>query len=399
MADSLFRKTGRRVIHRIDRSIQQAVRDGLSWTYGSSTMQRDHLLAKPFTRLEEIHSLSTEISHGTETVMCGIETNSRLPITVGVIGIWETGQRNTLPFFQHILFGREPFQQEPTTHFPLWNLRRRASALVEQVDLLVVEANHLMMWTPDRGDWARGPSDLRMVFDYLPGESWESVEQRMKGMRRKIKKVKNCCYSYRTSHSDEDFSHFYHRYYVPMVECRFGEFGDINHEEGIRKVFQDAGELIFIQDRQGCAISGVLEYLKHGVLYSLLAGVRDGDRDLVQQGALVAMYYYSLKHGFDMGCHRHDAGVCLPYCSDGIFQHKRLWGYQPIPNAWRPHSQLVWTLNQAPSALAWMRANPFIPRYATWGGKRLSEVYANLQPDGQVCGQPIEAKLACPEGD
>lgn len=359
----------------VERSVQKWISSGLSWTFGQSNLESRHPLSLPLVQMQRLYTLTNEARDGRYYLLQGTELNSGLPLRAALVGQWETGQRNTLPFYQHMLFGDNSAALQRSEEFPLWQTRRWAEKAAAEADIVLVEANTLLQWHPSEGEWASGPANVRMVFDYYPGETWETVENRLKSQRANLKKIRRGGFTYRVSRSDEDFTTFYNHYYVPMVRQRFQDYGDIDNEPGLRKEFHKHGLLIIVQDAQGETVSMEFDFIRHKVLYALLAGVRDGDRDLVNQGALAASYYFSFHYGFETGCRRHDAGPCSPYSTDGVYRHKHSWGYRPILNDWRPRFQLFWAPGNHPGALAWMQANPFVQQYARWGGEAMREVY------------------------
>jgi len=360
---TVFRKVAYWLPHYVERFVRASLSDGLSRAYGLGNPRLRRLSLPAVQQVNQVADLFLSAGRGSTTILSGAEVNSGLPLKVALVGIWETGQRNSLPHFEHLLFGEGPVRREPAGNFSLWKMRDRAESLAGQVDLMLILGNSLVVRPPARGSWTQGAVELRMAFDYHAGESWKQIEQRMKGQRENLRHIRREGYTCRVSRSAADFELFYHDYYVPMVKTRYKEYGDINTENGLRKLFCEKGELLFVLDAQGSPVSAGLHTNNHGVMYSLLFGVRGGDRELVHKGALAAMYYYSLQHGFERGCRRHDAGVCLPFLSDGVLRHKLTWGYEALPNPWRPWGLLLWAPRSAPAALEWMRANPFLPPF------------------------------------
>ncbi len=350
------------------RAIQQSLSNGLAWSYGQASPVLKNATAAPLRQLQKLYNLFQDTGKGQIYLLKGRESNSGLPITVALTGLWGFGQRNSVLSSQRLVFGGGEVECVDLGSFPMWKVRQQTEVVASQADLVMVNANPLLMWAPTSGDWAQGPEALRMVFEYPPGESWEQVEQRFKGHKENLRRMRKKNYTYRISRNEEDFTTYYYHYYLPMVQNRHKNYGDIDNESGLREVFRREGFILFVEDEQGQAVSAALNSINRNVYFGLLAGIRDGNAELWKRGALTAVYYFSLHHGWKMGCRRIDAGVCLPFSSDGVFQHKRLWGYEPILDDWHPISLLLWAPHSAAPALAWMAAHPFLPQYARQGG-------------------------------
>lgn len=352
--------------HYFHRAASALVSDGIAWAYGLASPRLRDAALQPILQINRLVDLSAHAGAMNANILSGAEANSGLPLKAALLGTWETGQHNTLPYFEHLLFGDGPVVRERAGSLTPWMLRRETERLSAGVDLVIVLANNLLVRPPSRGRWAFGPAELRLSFDFLPGETWDQVERRLRGQGENLRHIRREGYTCRTSRSEAEFEQFYHQFYVPMVKTRYKEYGSINTEAGLRKVFLDGGELLFVEDPRQGAVSAGLHIFNHGVMYALLFGVRGGDRALVHKGALAAQYYYSLRRGHEKGCRRHDASVCLPFGSSGVLRHKIAWGYVPRSNPWRPWSLLVWAPHESPAALAWLEANPFLPPFGRY---------------------------------
>ncbi len=75
-----------------------------------------------------------------------------------------------------------------------------------------------------------------------------------------------------------------------------------------------------------------------------ILGVKDGRRDYVKQGAISALYYYTILWAKERGYTELDWGHCRPILNDGLFLYKKRWGMQ-IQRSNRKHRTLYISIN------------------------------------------------------
>jgi hypothetical protein len=376
-------KKVQRIPHYVDNGIYSRLSTMLEFTYGLRTQKLRSILEQPVYQMMQLEGLLNQNGAGVLYHIRGTAKVDHRPLSVAFIGTWEIGQRNSLPFFQHLMFDEGTTEVECLGEYPARQFQRVAQNQAGQVDLVAYKSTNLLTWRPDHGDWVIGPDGIRMVFDFDSNETWADYERRMRKQNENIRRLKKAGFQYCISDREEDFSYFYHQMHVPMVKTRYQDYGDILHEQGLLLVFRKKGHILLIKDSTGSVVSGGFQYVNRGVLYGLLNGVRDGDETLIKKGALNALYYFGIKWAFEQGLTRFDVGLCPSFVTNGLFQHKRRWGLQPELNYWKPNSMLFWAPHSSPSALSWMKAHLFLPQFAKWGGSNMEPVYAELvrQPE------------------
>ena len=371
-----------KIPHYANRRMQSWISSAMTQKYGENKLQLESPVAWTIFQANRLQRLLTEDRYIHLYQVRGEPLQGKGKLNVLFAGDWRTGQVNSLTYFEHLLFRPETTRRKKIGRCPIWQMRGRVEAAAGQVDMVVVRTNSLMVWKPNQGEWVFGPGIIRMVFDYHPDETWDDiVSKRMKSQSHNLSVLRRSGFTYRVSHNDADFSYFYHKLYLPMVQTRYQGFGEIVSEPGIYKVFKDEGFLLLIENEAGEVVSGGLQSANHGVIYALLNGVLDGSQALVRKGALTACYYYGLKWGYENGYRRFDAGVCQPFLTDGVFQHKRFWGYEPLADPWKAFNMLIWAPNNAHNALMWMKANPLLPQFTTLGGTSLRPTYESALAD------------------
>ena len=115
------------------------------------------------------------------------------------------------------------------------------------------------------------------------------------------------------------------------------------------------GELLLVK-RGNEYVSGMLIYKAHSIPIVSYAGVKDGNRDLVKQGAISALYYYTIVWAKEKGYTKLDFGHCRPILNDGVFLYKKKFGMR-IQRSPRSHRTLYLSINRFNSSLEQFFAN------------------------------------------
>ena len=88
------------------------------------------------------------------------------------------------------------------------------------------------------------------------------------------------------------------------------------------------------------------------------AGVRDGDRRYVKQGALAASYYFSFQHLAEKGFDSVSLGLSRAFLNDGVLRYKRKWSQRLVSAL--PFAIALKVVAETPGCESFLRNNPFI---------------------------------------
>lgn len=189
-----------------------------------------------------------------------------------------------------------------------WELRKFAN----RQDAVLIDMPRLLSFLFDDGFLV--PPFVRQVLD-IDGPVDNIIKINSKNLRRVYK------YNYEVSNDENMLKFFYDKMYVPHMKRRYGDSAveDFSH---IEKIFKN-GELLLIKhdgkcvSAQLCEIDGDSYFLrKNGVL----------DESFVEDGALVATYYFGTMRAKERNAKIVDFGRSRPFLSDGVLRHKSLWG-------------------------------------------------------------------------
>jgi hypothetical protein len=269
------------------------------------------------------------------------------------------------------LFEGSPDRVDKRGRVPFWRQAAAAQALAAQADLVVVERNNLLRWHPITGEWVAAPTWVRMVVELDLHKSWQENEQAFKKHERNIRRFRRAGYTYRISRDIQDFDFFYDRMYVPLVTKRHNEEAFVDSRAHLLSYFQ-RGFLLVIYDRDGQPVAADLDYTNGDMLFGIACGVLDGRDDILEEGALSAIYYYVLQWAHENRVQRCDICEVRPFVQDGVYQYKRRWGYQPVEELWNTREWLLWAPNRDPLVQEWIRNHPFLPEFTRTSAARPS---------------------------
>jgi len=241
----------------------------------------------------------------------------------GLLTATYVGLGYSTTFLKGMLFDKDedPVEQ-PAGRIPFWRLGEMADRTSSDV-VIVEAASRLIRRLPDRQSIIF-PQHVEHVAD-VRGD-WEDVQSRFhKTVRRlSLKLVRKCGYGYDVSTDRRDFEEFYQRMYAPTTEERHDK-RSMPISIGEAYQYFRCGWLLRVK-RDGEWVAGALMHPWQDVLIADMSGVRDADAQLTHEGAVVAIYYYSLQLANQRGYTGVNFLGSGPVLQGGLFQHKRRWG-------------------------------------------------------------------------
>jgi len=85
------------------------------------------------------------------------------------------------------------------------------------------------------------------------------------------------------------------------------------------------GHLVWLK-RKNNRIAGFLIVNHDDHMEALVLGLADGNPEHLRGGTMSALYFHSMKYGFDLGQNAIFFGGTRPSLHDGVFRFKRKWG-------------------------------------------------------------------------
>lgn len=179
-------------------------------------------------------------------------------------------------------------------------------------------------------------SGRRMLADtYLAVPEWvgtklmvpDNLEAHVRSggsIRRDMTLVRRHGYQPLLSDGRDDFEMFYQSFYTPFTHERYGEMAFMRTAHDLRRRVRRGG-ILWVQ-RAGSRVAAVLFELHERTIDLLALGTLKGDRELVKEGAIAALYYFIIELARTRDCRIVDFRGSRPSLRDGLLRYKSKWG-------------------------------------------------------------------------
>lgn len=182
--------------------------------------------------------------------------------------------------------------------------------------------------------WIRQKIDLRPEAASSGGRAIEGTYGR---------RVRRHGYTRHIIDSPQAADAFYRDQYLPYTERRHGPGAHPRSLHEIRRAV-DRGFLLQVLDGDRW-ISGVACRLQGREVTALAYGLSEPHDELLRRGALSATTYFLLQWAKENGMRSVDLLRSRPHAEDGVYEHKRRFGAEPVHDSW-PHTA-IWVFPPA----------------------------------------------------
>lgn len=223
-------------------------------------------------------------------------------------------------FIKERFFAQEPVV-ERCVRVPVWRLQRLLDEWRSTADLVAVGIDRVsarLFLRPHDFEVPMWLSSLSQV-----PEDLQVFTRNHKSAQADIRRVRIKNFECHLSRAAEDLDCFYDRFYVPFIPARHGEKVALVPRWRMRLMFR-MGMLYWIT-QAGERLSGCLVIVKGGQFRLVVNGMLDGRLELLQHGALSAIYVHSILEARKLGCKEIDMGGSKPWLQDGVFRYKNKW--------------------------------------------------------------------------
>jgi len=170
------------------------------------------------------------------------------------------------------------------------------------------------------------------------------------------RKIRQHSLEFEITHDQRGFDDFWDNMLIPYARERFGEGAQLPPREGAQASFEK-GELLLVR-RQGEYISGLVITYEGECICLRWLGVRGGNREYVQAGAVAALYEFALRHAEEKGCRKVKFYRSRAFLQDGALRFKRTLS-QRIVKA-DPHKFLLRIVSDSVATRAFLENSPFL---------------------------------------
>jgi lipid II:glycine glycyltransferase (peptidoglycan interpeptide bridge formation enzyme) len=114
--------------------------------------------------------------------------------------------------------------------------------------------------------------------------------------------------------------------HLPYISKRHGDSAIKMSYVDMKKSFEN-GELLQIKEGRNIVAGVIIDYkIMNDMPRITILGVLRGEFKYVKRGALIALYYYTIRYLKDKNHRKFNLGFTRPFFSDGVLQYKLNWG-------------------------------------------------------------------------
>jgi len=124
-----------------------------------------------------------------------------------------------------------------------------------------------------------------------------------------------------------DMKFFYEKIFTPYIKKRYENSFIDNYETFKRSLIKNPWELVLIK-KNGLLVGGACCSLINDRYYWRINALTD--ELYLKEGAMAAIYYYSILRGKEKKAKIIDFGQSRPFLSDGVLKYKKKWGAKII---------------------------------------------------------------------
>lgn len=279
--------------------------------------------------------------------MKGDETTSQSPFSI-MYAANDDANRN---YLLGLIFGAS-FREHSLGRAWLWQISKLGVERGRDCSLLIVQtraSHHKLLRSKN---WFKIPYWVFGEVD-IPSDPKVTKDSSLKSDFRRIRKNS---LQFEITQDAQHFDDFYHNMYVPYIMRAHGSSAYINSYEYMSAEFKKC-ELLLVKKQQKRIAGLLIAYEKEEPrLWSL--GVRDANQEYLKDGAVGALFYFSMCYLNEKGFTKVNFGQSRAFLNDGVFQYKKKWSQRIVGTSleWFAFKVLSYT---AP-VKAFLQENPFI---------------------------------------
>jgi len=258
--------------------------------------------------------------------------------------------------FTDLMFEGEP-RETGLGEFRLLDVFRSKRTVEKDAPLVMLETNPSLHTWLDDGGWFFIPN-------WIAGEVMLPISEqtlRQDTIKTTFRKIRKHGYEYVVTRDEEQFKDFYNNMHVPYVTKIYGK-KMTSDTYADKRAENEVFDLILLQKRSepGRYLGGFLIIHDPDAPWFWSVGVRDANREYVQEGVLAALYLFAFEHVQKAGYQRINMGASRPFLRDGVLRFKRKLSHRIVTSRWGGTSLKIFSLT--PATKAFLRDNPFIFR-------------------------------------
>jgi len=279
-------------------------------------------------------------------LVTGDERVSRRPFS-----ILYSANISNLKYLLGLTFG-DSFKERYLGRAWLWNIPKMIAEIGQDCSLMIVQVRKSHFKLLRSSNWFYIPNWVVGEAD-IPRDPTVTKNSSLKSDFRRIRKNS---LQYEVTQNPQRFDDFYHDMYVPQITKAHGSSAFIISYEYMRAEFQNCDLLLVTKQEKH--IAGILIAYEKSVprLWSL--GVRDSNPEYIKDGAVGALFYFSMAYLRDKGFKKVKFGRSRAFLRDGVLHYKRKWNQRIVGTSKNGFALKVISCSEA--VKVFLHQNPFI---------------------------------------
>lgn len=179
--------------------------------------------------------------------------------------------------------------------------------------------------------------------------------------KQNLRNIRKHQFTCRYSTSMEDLQFFYERMFRPYISDRHKDASVIADFSFFKKRMKKKGSGLFVLMENQEPVAACFNERINGRMKFSGIGILDGRRDIIQKGAMRAIYYFMLRHYKEAGEEWIDYGGTSPLLSDGLTKFKR--SMKAVPKSRHPYGEkslVLIPVRMSGAVSEFLGSNPFL---------------------------------------
>ncbi len=236
-----------------------------------------------------------------------------------------------------------------------WNIQRIARSRNYDSALLVVEGQE----SPRTSAKVRNSFFIPLWLHGKVDSSVDIAEFLKNGsLKSDVRRIRKNGLEYEISKKESQFDNFYYTMYKPHVTKAHGSTATVQNYNVMKEEFKNCELLLIKKDNE--YIAGILLVYKENEASMWSLGIKNADSQYVRDGAIGALFYYSVQYLKERGFDKIEFGLSRPFFNDGVLQYKMKWKQEIVGCSDRGF--IMHALSITPGVKGFLTHNPFIYR-------------------------------------
>ena len=168
--------------------------------------------------------------------------------------------------------------------------------------------------------WVDGEIDMSVDSSTLS----KLFKHKNSSLKSDLSKIKRNRLYFEVRNEPSQLYDFYYNMYIPYITKAHGNRSEIESYDYLKRELKKGSDLLLIK-KEGEYIAGGLLIYKKNRSKLHLGGIKYGNSNYIKDGAIGALFYFSVHYLAEKGITKIDLGSSRPFLKDGLLRYKKKW--------------------------------------------------------------------------